>query len=170
MKYALLVYADQSAWAGMTEEEALASREASLPKWLALFEELAKIDPGVEGTELDGAAGARTVRVRDGRRLVTDGPFAETKEPVVGTLGRASRLAQDQPILRIAAELCRHERPDTVDAGAAEPHAQAAVALLLDQLVGAAIQDLDRSRAVLAGRDLALEVRVVERVVLDVHC
>lgn len=84
MKYALLVYADQSAWAGLTEEEALAAREASLPKWLALFEELAKVDPGVDGNELEAALDARTVRVRDGERLVTDGPFAETKELVGG--------------------------------------------------------------------------------------
>ena len=50
-----------------------------------------------------------------------------------------------------------------------EAHGEAAVLLLLDQLVGAAVPDLDRAGAVLPGRDLALEVRVVERVVLDVH-
>lgn len=84
MKYALLVYTDQAAWAGMTEEEALAARAASMPRWLALFEELAKVDPGVDGNELAAALDARTVRVRDGGRLVTDGPFAETKELIGG--------------------------------------------------------------------------------------
>ena len=84
MKYALLVYSDQSAWLGMSEEEALAAREASMPKWIALFEELAKVDPGVDGSELEAAADARTVRVRSGERLVTDGPFAETKELIGG--------------------------------------------------------------------------------------
>src|SRR6186997_3219601 len=45
---------------------------------------------------------------------------------------------------------------------------EAAVRLLLDQLVGAAVPDLHRSRAVVAGRDLALEAPVRERVILDV--
>ena len=44
-----------------------------------------------------------------------------------------------------------------------------AVLLLLDELVGAPVPDLDRAGPVLPGRDLALEVAVVERVILDVH-
>ena len=44
-----------------------------------------------------------------------------------------------------------------------------AVLLLLDELVGSPVPDLDRAGAVLPGRDLALEVAVVERVILDVH-
>jgi hypothetical protein len=43
------------------------------------------------------------------------------------------------------------------------------VRLLLDELVGAVVEDLDRPAAVLALRDLALELRVLEGVVLDVH-
>ena len=49
-----------------------------------------------------------------------------------------------------------------------QAHREAAVALLLDQLVVALVPDLDRAAAVLAGRDLALERRVGERMVLDV--
>jgi len=84
VKYALMVYSDQSAWIGMTEEEAHAARAASMPRWLALFEELARVDPAVAGHELEAALDARTVRVRGGERLVTDGPFAETKELIGG--------------------------------------------------------------------------------------
>src|SRR5439155_8387902 len=62
-----------------------------------------------------------------------------------------------------------HERPDSLEALAVEADGQLAVALLLDELVGAVIPDLDRSGAVLAGRDLAGEGGVLERVVLDVH-
>ena len=58
---------------------------------------------------------------------------------------------------------------DTVEAVAVEPHGQPAVALLLDELVRAAIPDLDRAGAVLARRDRPLEVAVLQRVVLDVH-
>ena len=50
-----------------------------------------------------------------------------------------------------------------------QAHCQAAVAFLLEELVGAPIPDLDGARAVLALGDLALEVRVLERMVLDVH-
>ena len=50
-----------------------------------------------------------------------------------------------------------------------EPHREATVALLLDELVGARVPDLDGACSVLALGDLALERRVVERMVLDVN-
>ena len=62
-----------------------------------------------------------------------------------------------------------HERPEPVQARAVEPNRQAAVLLLLDELVCPPVPDLDGAAAVLPGRDLALEVGVVERVILDVH-
>ena len=52
MRYALLVYSDQSDWAGIPEEEATRLRAESMPRWLALFEELGKADPAAEGKEL----------------------------------------------------------------------------------------------------------------------
>jgi hypothetical protein len=84
MRYALLIYSDQSSWLDMPEDEAAQAREASLPKWYALFDELGKADPNVEGKELDDVTTAKTVRVRNGNLLVTDGPFAETKEQIGG--------------------------------------------------------------------------------------
>ena len=84
MKYALLVYGDQSAWSELGEEEAARLRAASMPRWLALFEEMGKADPAVEGRELAAASEAKVVRVVDGERVVTDGPFAETKEQIGG--------------------------------------------------------------------------------------
>jgi len=53
---------------------------------------------------------------------------------------------------------------------AVEAHGQSAVPLLLQEVVRAAIPDLDGSRSVLAGRNHALEVAVLERMVLDVDC
>jgi hypothetical protein len=38
----------------------------------------------LDGNQLEGVSQASTVRVRDGERLVTDGPFAETKEQIAG--------------------------------------------------------------------------------------
>ena len=100
MKYALLVYSDQSTWDSYTEEEAAKAREESLPKWYACFEELGKADPDMTGYELEAASDAKVVRVRDGERIVTDGPVAETKELIGGAfftdlpdLDEAIRLA-----------------------------------------------------------------------------
>jgi hypothetical protein len=84
MRYALLVYGDQSAWDGMDEEEAARRRAESMPRWLALFEEMGRADPDVVGKELVAANEAKVVRVVDGETLVTDGPFAETKEQIGG--------------------------------------------------------------------------------------
>jgi hypothetical protein len=84
VKYALLVYSDQSGWEDIGEEEAARRREESMPAWIALFEELGKADPAAEGLELEAADEAKVVRVRDGERIVTDGPFTETKEQIGG--------------------------------------------------------------------------------------
>ena len=50
-----------------------------------------------------------------------------------------------------------------------KPDGQTAVLLLLDEVVRAVVPDLDGAGAVLALRDLAFEVPVLDRVVLDVH-
>jgi len=84
VKYALLIYDDDTAWIDLPAEERAALRAAEMPKWAALFEELGKADPNVSGKELDGRDTAKVVRVREGERLVTDGPFAETKEVLGG--------------------------------------------------------------------------------------
>jgi hypothetical protein len=101
MKFALLVYGDQSAWAELDEEEAARLREESMPRWLALFEEMGKADPGVEGRELAAASEAKVVRVVDGERIVTDGPFAETKEQIGGLF--VTTLPDLDEAIRIAA-------------------------------------------------------------------
>jgi hypothetical protein len=100
MKYALLIYDDDSSWVDLPAEERAKLRADEMPKWVALFEELGKADSGVSGKELDGRNTAKVVRVRDGERIVTDGPFAETKEALGGVffaelpdLDEAIRLA-----------------------------------------------------------------------------
>jgi hypothetical protein len=101
VKYALLIYADQTAWASMTPEEATAARTGSLPQWYSLFEELRKADPAANGFELDAASDAKVVRVRDGQTFVTDGPFAETKELIGGAF--ITDLPDLDEAIRIAA-------------------------------------------------------------------
>ena len=84
MRYALMVYGEQEPWFELSEVEAAKAREKSLPRWYALFDELGKADPEFGGKELDDIRTAKTVKVRDGEILVTDGPFAETKEQIGG--------------------------------------------------------------------------------------
>jgi hypothetical protein len=101
VKFALLVYGDQSAWDDLDEAEAARRRAASMPRWLALFEEMGKADPGVEGRELEAASEAKVVRIVDGERVVTDGPFAETKEQIGGLF--VTTLPDLDEAIRIAA-------------------------------------------------------------------
>jgi hypothetical protein len=90
-------------WQTMSEEEAAEARAAEMPKWNALFEELGPFMRG--GEELEAPWDAKTVRVRDGERLVTDGPYAETKEQIGGffvieadDLDQAIALAAKVPV------------------------------------------------------------------------
>ena len=89
MKYAALLTNnadDVAAWERMTPDEAAAARAQEVPKWEALFNELAPSGALGSGFELDSPATAKTVRVRDGETLVTDRPFAETKEQMGGLM------------------------------------------------------------------------------------
>ena len=78
MKYALLIYSDESAWADMTPEDGAAVMDA----YNRFGEEAGERIQAGDG--LQDTATATTVRVRDGERLLTDGPFAETREQLGG--------------------------------------------------------------------------------------
>ena len=89
MKYAALLTnssEDRGRWATLTEEEGKAARALEMPKWNALFEELMSGGHWVGGYELEEPAAAKTVRVRGGETIVSDGPYAETKELLGGLL------------------------------------------------------------------------------------
>ena len=76
MHYALLIYTDPHAQDGDTDEE----RASVTAEYLAIRD-----DPRVTGGgHLQPVATASTVRVADGTVLVTDGPFADTKEVMAG--------------------------------------------------------------------------------------
>ena len=89
MKYAALLTNnadDVAAWEQMSPQEAAAARAEEVPKWEALFNELGPTGALGTGYELDSPRTAKTVRVRAGETIVTDGPFAETKEQIGGLM------------------------------------------------------------------------------------
>lgn len=112
MKYALLLtnQSDEvSSWQDLSEEEQARLRAEEMPKWGELFGWIEQKGLKVEGFELESTHEARTVRVRDGERLVTDGPYAETKEQIGGIfvidcddLDDAIELASRVPVVRKA--------------------------------------------------------------------
>ena len=78
MKYMLLIYAEEQA--GRSEKE----REDCRNEAVKLADELRSKGQYVAANPLHPAAMATSIRVRDGKRLVTDGPFAETHEQLGG--------------------------------------------------------------------------------------
>lgn len=100
MKYMLLVYLDEQA---MTDEE----REHCYIESAQLAQALSASGQYLDASPLHPVATATSVRVRDGRRVVTDGPFAETREQLGGyyvieasDLDEAIRVAERIPPAR----------------------------------------------------------------------
>ena len=83
-QYILLIYGDEAAgnerFAQMSEEE----QQADMGRWWAYGQELEQAGAHVAGEALHPTETAQTVTVVNGERLVTDGPFAETKEQLGG--------------------------------------------------------------------------------------
>jgi hypothetical protein len=98
MKILALIYGDEARWESASDEE----REAVMAQYRAFGETAnGKI---LDGAELAPTRAATTVRVRNGETIVTDGPFAETKEQLGGfylfdvqSLDEAAELAAGIP-------------------------------------------------------------------------
>ena len=80
MQYMLLIYGDEKAWNRLSEDEIKATMQA----YGEYSKELADSGAMRGGSELAPVSTATTVRVRNGKALTTDGPFAETKEQLGG--------------------------------------------------------------------------------------
>jgi hypothetical protein len=76
VKYALLIYTNDTEWDSLSEDE----RNAIYGEYFAVSETAGIVG----GNELAGPETATTVRVADGKTLTTDGPFVETKEVLGG--------------------------------------------------------------------------------------
>ena len=97
MEFLALIHAsDEAEWDSLSDDE-------KQPVY-ARYTEFEKDDRVVDGGELQSSTTATTVRVRDGERLVTDGPYAEVKEGLGGffileadSIDDACKLAAEIP-------------------------------------------------------------------------
>jgi hypothetical protein len=80
MRYMLLIYSDPTAYEGMPESQ----QNELFQEYFAITDEMQKKGVRESGEPLQPINTATTVRVRNGKMLTTDGPFAETKEHLVG--------------------------------------------------------------------------------------
>lgn len=80
MKYMLLTYLDEKAWLASSPEEQRREMEACGPH----VEKLLASKKLLAGAPLHPTTTATTLRIQGGKRLLTDGPFAETREQLGG--------------------------------------------------------------------------------------
>ncbi len=99
-KYLMLIYNDPQKLAAMPQPEF----DATMRECLAHADELRRNGTLLDTQMLHDAGTARSIRVRAGKRTITDGPFAETKELLAGfnlieaaDLEEAVRIANEFP-------------------------------------------------------------------------
>jgi hypothetical protein len=80
VKYILLIHDDEATWGALSEEE----RSQLFKEYMEFGDELQSKGVMRGGEQLQPTSTATTVRVKDGKTLTTDGPFAETKEQLGG--------------------------------------------------------------------------------------
>jgi hypothetical protein len=80
MQYLLLIYLEESRWERLDDPE----QQKIYQEYRDLIGDLQKAGKFLGGNELQPTSTATTVRVRAGKKSITDGPFAETKEQLGG--------------------------------------------------------------------------------------
>ena len=109
MKYLLLLNSDAEearSWHDRPADEAQELRAKEIPRWNDFMGWLDGQGIEANGLELEDPRKARVVRIRDGQTVVTDGPFAETKEILGGyfvvdckDLDQAIEIAERVPVV-----------------------------------------------------------------------
>jgi len=79
-QYLLLIYDTEAAWNAVSE----ANRQKMYGQYMQLTQDLQNSGKFKSAHQLQPVGTAATVRIRDGKKTVTDGPFAETKEQLGG--------------------------------------------------------------------------------------
>lgn len=115
MKYLCLVYAQESQLHSQPESP----RDSECHAYATSLAESGRL---VAGQALEPVATATTVRVREGKSMITDGPFAETREQLTGfylidakDLNEAIRIAEGIPPARVGSIEVRPVRELQVD-------------------------------------------------------
>lgn len=80
MQYLLLIYDEEKKWASMSEAES----GQLFSEYATFTTSIKEAGKHIAGEALQPVSTATTVRVRDGKTLTTDGPFAETREQLGG--------------------------------------------------------------------------------------
>ena len=80
MKYMLLIHDEEKAWAKLSESES----QQVMADYRQFTQQIQASGHYLAGAQLHPTTAATSVRLRDGKRLVTDGPFAETREQLGG--------------------------------------------------------------------------------------
>jgi hypothetical protein len=103
MKYLLLIYESEKSFAGMSGEE----QARIFEEYMGYTKGIRKSGNYVGGEALQAISTATTVRVKNGKTITTDGPFAETREQLGGyylvearDLDEAIKLAAGIPASR----------------------------------------------------------------------
>jgi len=79
MQYLLLIYGNEGYWQNIGPEQ-----QKMVGDYMEFTKGITASGHYNGGNRLDSTSKATTVRVRDGKKLITDGPFAETKEQLGG--------------------------------------------------------------------------------------
>ncbi|HEY4202817.1 MAG TPA: YciI family protein [Devosiaceae bacterium] len=108
MQYLLMIYSDEAAMGGMTPEEGKAMGEA----YSRFTQDIVKSGHLKGGDKLKPSNTATTIRRGNGKSLMTDGPFAETREQLAGyylveakDLDEATAIAESIPFTAGAVEV-----------------------------------------------------------------
>jgi hypothetical protein len=80
MQYMLLIYGDEADWHNLSPQ----ARDTLMKEYEAFADSIVKSGQFKAADRLSPSANATTVRVRAGKTLTTDGPFAESKEQLAG--------------------------------------------------------------------------------------
>jgi hypothetical protein len=103
MKYLLLIYENEASFAGVSEAE----QGKIFQEYIDYSKGIRKSGNYIAGEALQPVSSATTVRVKNGKTLTTDGPFAETREQLGGfymveakDLDEAIKLAAGIPAAR----------------------------------------------------------------------
>ena len=123
MKYLLLIYGDETAMESYAADATPEERDAQVKVWYDYGDWLTEKGWYLAGDALQLTSTATTVRAVDGKPVVTDGPFAETKEQLGGYYLLECREPRrgDRSRCPLSRRVLRHDRATPVQDFPARP-------------------------------------------------